>query len=203
MSDYILTICYKWKEEGMAETEKELSTLLSTLRRPQVIVEEQYGIDEFEVMWQKKLRHLATVLATAYDIKFSKRSGMKEVYDQLRRKVKVWRRSEYPWGHGNYNVLRAFWPCEILDLKEVQDELQILTGGGVLSKDKPEDREIVRRAIKWLDEEEKQMPIEEVINDKIDLLNTYLHDLGAFLVRFAEFQRKHPDVKFWFYVEFG
>ncbi|MBO3832977.1 MAG: hypothetical protein FGF51_06270, partial [Candidatus Brockarchaeota archaeon] len=121
--------------------------------------------------------------------------------DELKRKVNVEIRSKCH-DTDDYTTRRAFWPCEILDLKEVQDEIEILTKGELLSEDNPEDREIVRRAIKWLDEEEKQMPLEEVVDNHIGFLNACIGDLGILLARSTEFRRKHPEVKFWFFVEF-
>ncbi|MEM3449561.1 MAG: hypothetical protein QXU11_05805 [Thermoproteota archaeon] len=203
MGEHLFTICYKRREEAERdEMEKELHDI-AFYHSVQFIDELYYGINKFEVMWQKKLRHLATILATAYDIKFSKQSGMKEVYDQLRLKVKVWVRNNPPWGYSDYIVRRAFWPCEILDLKEVQDEIGILTRGELLSKDNPEDREIVQQSIKWLDEKEKQMPIEKTIDEKIGFLNAYIRDIGTFLARSTEFHHKYPKKRFWFYVGFG
>ncbi len=99
---------------------------------------------------------MATILATAYDFKFSKWEGMKQVYEQLKRKVKAWVRSGDPWAPTNYVVPRVFWSCEMLDLKEVQDEIKVLASGPLLSVENPEDRRLVeqasRRARNWLTE---------------------------------------------------
>lgn len=147
------------------------------------------------------MKHIATILATAYDLKFSKQR-MKEVYERLKHK-KAWIRSKYPWGSYNYYVVRrVFWSCKILDLKKVQDEIGILTKGDLLSKDNPEDRKIVQQAIKWLHERDRQKPFERVIDENIDFLNLCIHKTRAFLARSTEFHRKHPETKFWFYVEF-
>ncbi|MEM2980119.1 MAG: hypothetical protein QW385_01910 [Thermoproteota archaeon] len=201
MGNYMFTVCHKYKWRGKTETEKELDAVaFYTVTIP----DERCGMDAFEVLWQKGLRHMATILATAYDLKFSKQNGMKEVYDQLRRKVKVWIRSEYPWGHGDYIVPRVFWPCEILDLKEVQDEIRVLASGSFISRENQEDRRIMCQAIKRI--AKMDMPAEEIdkkINDNLGIINTFMKDIGTFLTKTTEFHRKHPNMRFWFYVEFG
>ncbi|MGB9718650.1 MAG: hypothetical protein ACPL4E_09480 [Thermoproteota archaeon] len=189
MGEYFLTVCYK---RGKAlEREKELHAIAM---RPAYVMDERFGTDEFEVLWRKGLRHMSTILATAYDLKFSKREGMKEVYEKLRRKVKVWVRSGNPWGFSNYVVTRVFWPCEILDLKEVQDEIKVLTSGPLLSMDNPEDRRLVEQATK--------RPSKELIDRNMDELNICANSTVDFLTKSAEFHHKYPKFRFWFYVEF-
>ncbi|MEM2089459.1 MAG: hypothetical protein QXF52_12490, partial [Thermoproteota archaeon] len=95
-------------------------------------------------------------------------------------------------------VARVFWPCEILDLKEVQDEIKMLTSGPLLTMDNPEDRELVEQATKT----SNGKPLEKVIDRNIDLLNTNARLEGAFLTKATEFHRKYPKMRFWFYVEF-
>ncbi len=161
---------------------------------PAYILNEAFGVDEFEVLWQKGLKHIATMLATAYDLKFSKRSGMKEVYERLRHRGKAWVRNTHPWGPCNYVARRVFWSCKILDLKEVRDEVEVLTSGPLLSREDPEDRKLVERATK--------RPSEQAIDENIGILNMETRHTGAFLTRAMEFHHKYPDMKFWFFVEF-
>lgn len=196
MGDYIFTICYKWSER--TEIEKELSAIAFN---PARVIDERYGIDEFEVMWRKGLRYIPTIILTAFKIRWLMRSNIRTVYNKLRRKVKVEIKNNCH-DTDNYVVRRAFWPCEILDLKEVQDEVKILTDNILLSGDKPEDREMVQQAIKWLDEEDKQIPIEKVIDRNIDFLNACIRGIGIFLTKSTDFRQKYPEAKFWFYVEF-
>ncbi|MBO3798537.1 MAG: hypothetical protein QW491_01650 [Thermoproteota archaeon] len=202
MGEYHLFVCYKWKkEEERSEAEKELRDISY---HPVLIPDERLGIDAFYVLWQKGLRHMATILATAYDLKFSKREGIREVYEQLRRKVKAWIRSEYPWGHGDYIVPRVFWPCEILDLKEVQDEIKVLASGEIfLCRENQEDRRIMWQAVKRI--AKRDMPTEEIdkkINDNLGIINAFMKDVGTFLTKTTGFHHKYPKMRFWFYVEF-
>jgi len=196
MGDYIFTICYKWEDDS--EIEKEL---YAAALYPARVIDERYGIDEFEVMFKKGLRYIPTIFLTAFKIRWLMRSNVRVVYNKLKRKVKV-EVKDRCHDTDNYTARRAFWPCEVLDLKEVQDEVGVLTGGALLSRDKPEDRKIVEQAIKWLGEDERKMPIEEVVDRNIGFLNACIQGIGFFLTRSTEFHRKHPDARFWFYVEF-
>lgn len=67
MGEYFLTVCYKRGKDP--EAEKELYNI--ALHSPN-ITDELFNVDEFEVLWRKGLKHMATILATAYDLKFSK-----------------------------------------------------------------------------------------------------------------------------------
>jgi len=183
MGDYFLTVCNKpWK--GPEEKEPDEIVMHSF---PRNIMDERYGVDHFEVMWRKGLRYLSTILATAYDRENINREGMKGVFEELRRKVRVWIRDGCAWYRGNYVATRVLWPCDILDLKEVQDEVKMLNGF-LLSKDNPDDVEMMRRIA--------GRPFDE---STIRWLNICVGDLRAMLTRATEFHHKHPDVKFWFY----
>jgi hypothetical protein len=72
----------------------------------------------------------------------------------------------------------------------------------LLSRDRPEDRKMVEQAIKWLGEDKRKMPIGEVVDRNMEFLNACIQGIGVFLTRSTEFHRKHPDARFWFYVEF-
>ena len=194
MGDYYISICYKWGSGS--DIENELRNL-----GEQVFYEHEYGISEPDVMWQKSLKNIATILQTARDLRPSEEGETREIYNRLRQKVKVWVRTKC---HevDNYIAKRAFWPSEVLDVKEVQDEIKILVSGDLLSKESKEDRRIVELAIKWLPDEEKRKPIEVIVDRWIGLLNNRIRRLGLLLGRATEIHRRYPDTRFWFYVEF-
>jgi len=194
MGDYMLTLCYKRGEEPVMDKE-----LHEVAMHPALLMDKRYGVDQPEVMWRKGLRYLSTIVATAFDLRFMKREGIKEIFEELKRKVKVWIKSGDPWGHSNYIVPRVLWPCEILDLKEVQDEIKIITSGFSLSKENPEDVEIVQQSMRrfW---KEKKIPAEELISN-IESLDACIRKLGTLLTMATEIHHKYHEKKFWFYVE--
>ncbi|MEM2087933.1 MAG: hypothetical protein QXF52_04580 [Thermoproteota archaeon] len=195
MGDYMLTLCYKRGEEPAMEKE-----LHEVAMHPASLMDERYGVDQSEVMWRKGLRYLSTIVATAFDLQYTKREGIKEIFEELKQKVKVWIRAGCAWDRDNYIVTRVFWPCEILDLKEVQDEVKMLTSGFSLSKENPEDVEMVQQSMRrfW---KEKKMPTEELISN-IESLDACIKKLGTLLTMATEIHHKYPEKKFWFYVEF-
>jgi hypothetical protein len=158
-----------------------------------------------KVLWQRGLRHLPTIVGTARKFKFvEKVEGMRNIFEDLRRKLKV-RVRERCYKGDEFEVRRAFWPCEVLDLKEVQEEIKMLDGFS-LSKDNPEDVEMVKRIYEELMMRLSPPIKEEVPVDRLirytEYVNMWIGELRMMLTKAAEFHRKHPDVKFWFYVFF-
>jgi hypothetical protein len=193
MGDYFLTVCNKpWK----GPEERELGEI--NIHSSSNIMDERYGVDHFEVMWQKGLRYLSTILATAYRHENINREGMKEIFEELRRKVRVWIRDGCAWYRGNYVAMRVLWPCDVLDLREVQDEIEMINSRFSLSKDNPADVEIVRQSMMRF---RKEIPPEELIGYTKSLHNC-IRGLGDFLAKLTEFHRKYPKRKFWLIVEF-
>jgi hypothetical protein len=160
-------------------------------------------IPEYEIglkaLWQRGLRHLPTIVGTARKFKFvEKVEGMRNIFEDLRRKVKVRVRERCHKGD-EFEVRRAFWPCEVLDLKEVQEEIKMLDGFS-LSKDNPEDVDMVRRIVEGMKEGYGGLIGEPI--SYFEGVNKFTEGLRTMLTKTAEFHRKHPDVKFWFYVFF-
>jgi len=193
VGDFFLTVCNKpWK--GLEERELYEIYVHSSTH----IMDERYGVDHFEVMWRKGLRYLSTILVTAYDRENINREGMKEVFEELRKKVKVWIRDGCIWYYGNYVATRVLWPCDVLDLREVQDEIEMINSRFSLSKDNPADVEIVRQSMMRF---RKEIPPKELIG-YTESLDHCIRGLGDFLAKLTEFHRKYPKRKFWLIVEF-
>lgn len=167
------------------EVEKALRGLSA-----QVWYKPYYPADEPEVLWRKGLRYTATIIRAACELQLIEQSEgeFREIYDQLGRKVKILVRKRCHDVGEDTGPARVFWPCEILDLKEVQDEVKVLTGGDLLDKDNPKDREIVKQAIE-----------ETGVDEWINIFNTCIRKLGIMLAKATEIHRKHPEERFWFF----
>jgi len=181
MGEVELGIC--WMSKKAMELKEELLTI--GFARIMGGIAAYYEV-EFEVLRQKGLKYLPMIIATACDSRFAKEEKIKDIFEELRKKVKIRIRKRCQKTEKNMDYSRVFWPCEILDLKEVQDEVKMLNGF-LLSKENPDDVEMMRRIAGH--------PFDE---STIRWLNMCVGDLKAMLTRATEFHRKHPDVKFWF-----
>jgi len=94
--------------------------------------------------------------------------------------------------------MRVLWPCDILDLKEVQDEIEMMNNGRSFSNDNPADVEIVKQSMMRF---QKEMPPKELIGYTKSLHNC-TRGLGDFLAKLTEFHHKYPKRRFWLIVEF-
>ena len=133
-------------------------------------------------------------------------------YRYLRKRVKgarTLRRYERlrPFAEGWCEVggTRVIWPPEVLDLEEVQGEIRRLSEEKLLSKDDPQDREMVRR---HLMDTEKGMyrakgevvpPIEVRVDDFIEYVNSESKEWSTRLSIIRELHHRHPDVRFYLY----
>jgi hypothetical protein len=115
------------------------------------------------------------------------------LFNSMREKLKV-RIVRAIEGRG----MRALWPCEILDLKEVQDEINRLASQTLLSKEDPQDMEVAKRLFgRPLGKE----PTPEDINRIIDGTNWSGKKFGEFFMKALEIHRKYPNARFWFSLE--
>ncbi len=169
-----------------------------------------FGWESMEIMMMKGLRCLPTIVYTASRIDVSSpycvwtptllheelspqyTQEVERTFGLLKQRVKVWiiRSSEEP----DF----ARWPCEVLDVKEVQDEINWLAAHDLMSKDSPEDRrvaEIIASKLYW----GRELTLEEKINDVIDDENLFGKRFANFFSRAAEVHRKYPKSRFWFY----
>jgi hypothetical protein len=117
MGEYYFTLCY---EAGVgSELERELWALYKSGYYPVSIFN---GPTIPTIMFEKGLKFIPTIILTAFKIRWLMRSNVRVVYNRLKRKVKV-EVKDRCHDTDNYTARRAFWPCEVLDLKEVQDEV--------------------------------------------------------------------------------
>lgn len=94
---------------------------------------------------------------------------------------------------------RALWPCEILDSKKMQDEINRLATQPLLSKNDPQDIEIAKRLLRWFSNRESTP--EEKISYAIEVTNQFGKEFGDFFTKTLEIHKKHPKAKFWFSLE--
>jgi len=122
------------------------------------------------------------------------------LFNLLRQKINV--KIKRGVGERSKRTECAFWPEEILDLKEVRDEINRLIAQTLLSKDDPEDRKTVEKLIwHYSFEEGKRMAYDERIDKVMEVLNKKGKKLGEFFSKALEIRTKYPEAKFWFEVE--
>jgi len=104
------------------------------------------------------------------------------LFNSMREKLKV-RIVRAIEGRGK----RALWPCEILDLKEVQDEINRLASQTLLSKEDPQDMEVAKRLLRWFSH--KESTLEENMNRTIETMNWRGKKFGDFFMKALESTR--------------
>lgn len=172
-----------------------------------------FGWESMEIMMIKGLRYLPTIVHTASRIDVSSpyciwtptllheklppqyTQEIERTFSLLRQRVKAWiiRSSEKP----DY----ARWPCEVLDVKEVRDEISWLATHDLMSKGNLEDMEIAKimaSKLYW----GRELTLEEKIDDVIGDENCFGKRFADFLLRATEIHRKYPKSRFWFYAVF-
>ncbi|MBO3754690.1 MAG: hypothetical protein FGF53_07445 [Candidatus Brockarchaeota archaeon] len=89
-----------------------------------------------------------------------------------------------------------------MEVKEVEEELEMLLTKTFFSNDNPEDRAIAEEYIRrtGVGYREEQMTQEQRIDHRIPLMNAYLREWGEFFKRAYEIYKRH-NVKMWFHVE--
>jgi hypothetical protein len=118
------------------------------------------------------------------------RNEVKAIYPyaaELLEKVKVKIRGDKTFRQMSANPYGLLWPVEVIGLKEVMDEVEILLKGEILSKDDPRDREIVREFIKAYGHE----PPEQVTDEDIEVVNDKLRKFGKFFKEVYEVHKKY------------
>ncbi|MEM2940543.1 MAG: hypothetical protein QW304_03210 [Thermoproteota archaeon] len=167
-----------------------------------------FSWEDIEILMMKGLRHIPTIVYTASGIPISRMywtptllntrlssqylQEVDKIFELLKQKVKVWivRRSGEP------DFVR--WPCEVLDLKEVQDEVNWLATYNLMSKDNQEDREIAKIIVSGL-HWNTELTLEEKIDDVIGDENDIGKDIANYFSRITEIHKKYPKARFWFY----
>jgi len=164
-------------------------------------------------MLHKGLKYIPTIIAWAFkeggsygfdyldpEGKVSKWHSrlMREVYNELASKVDVRIEEHAEGGRG------AVWPCEVLDLKEVQDEATLLAKSDkilVRIENKSDYKMLLKRAAAHTGDWWKKIPFEERIRKHMELENNYFRAWGNFFLKALELHRKYPNVRFWFKTE--
>ncbi len=151
------------------------------------------------LMEKKGLRYIPAIIrsAYAYGRKEVEEAKKDPIVSELMSKVNVMikkspdniRIDRETYGSG----LKFFWPVEVLEVKEVKDELEMLLMKSFFSKDNPEDRRIAEEYIKrtGLSYGEEQMTPEQRIDDRIPYMNAYLRECGEFFERAYEIYKQH------------
>jgi hypothetical protein len=115
---------------------------------------------------------------------------MKAIYPyaaELMERVRVKIRGDKTFRQMSANPYGLLWPVEVIGLKEVMDEVEILLKEEILSKDDPRDREIVREFIKACRHE----PPEQVNDEDIDVVNNNLRKFGKLFKEVYEVHKKY------------
>lgn len=91
-------------------------------------------------------------------------------------------------------------PSEILDLKEVQDEVNRLTKRDLLLKKDLEDRRLAEKILPgfWIYDE--KLTLDEKIDKVIEIENKWGKELGNFFSKTFELHTKYPNARFWFHI---
>ncbi|MEM4169492.1 MAG: hypothetical protein QXZ66_03100 [Thermoproteota archaeon] len=160
------------------------------------------------LMEKKGLKYIPAIIrsAYAYGEKEVEEAKKNPIVSELMSKVDVMIK-KYP---DNIRVdpktlrsgLKIFWPVEVLEIKEVKDELEMLLTKTFFSKDNPEDRMIAEEYIKrtGVSYQEEQMTPDQRITYRIDFMNGFMKEWGEFFKRVYEIHRQH-NIKMWFHVE--
>ena len=166
-------------------------------------------------MLHKGLKYIPTIIAWAFKeggsygddylspegrVSRKRLKLMREVYDELAGKVPVRIEEHAEGGRG------AVWPCEVLDLKEVQEEAMLLAKSDeiLIRMDDKRDYLLLFRSVMvetprthgW-----DKLPLKERIRLKMEEENRYFRAWGNFFLKALELRRKYPNVRFWFKTE--
>ncbi len=170
-----------------------------------------FSWEDIEMMLRRGLKSLPTIVYTASYLNVSSiycpwpklsQQYVQEIgntFESLRQRVKVWivRSSDEP------DVAR--WPYEVLDLKEVQNEICWLREHDLMSKSDPNDREIgkaIALQSGWNREFFKDWTLDMKIDYEIDGVNSIGKKFVDCFSKATEIHKKYPKSRFWFYTVF-
>lgn len=161
-------------------------------------------------MLHKGLKYIPTIISWALegkgsygndDIRVRKKHLrlMKQVYEELASKVDV-KIEASPLGGR-----RGLWPCETLDLKEVQDEALILAKSDKILLRMDDKRDywmlfestIANKVHPWWE----TLPFKERVRKTMEQNNRYFRAWGNFFLKALELHKKYPNVRYWFTIE--
>lgn len=149
-------------------------------------------------MLNKGLRYVPTIVLTAKSLTNCPQELL-NIFGWLKQKADVKVIRHYV---GKEYWEQALWPPEVLEIKEVRDEIARLADRDFLSKDDPEDVKLVRNYI--LRENVmrfEDLTLEQKVNIWIDEVNDACRKWSRYFLKALDIHRRYPDVKFWFYVQ--
>ncbi|MEM2172986.1 MAG: hypothetical protein QXS66_07040 [Thermoproteota archaeon] len=191
-------------EDAPPEARKELKELESQT------YDEIHLILGIPFMLSKGLKYIPTILAWAFEeggsvgdehpkeLSKKMKKMMLEIYKELASRVDV-KIERSPQGGR-----RAVWPSETLDLKEVQEEAELLAKSEeILLKmdDKRDYWMLFRHAIAYEVHPWEKLTFKERLRKHMEMENKHFRAWGNFFLKALELHRKYPNVKFWFTIE--
>lgn len=179
---------------------------------------------DIELMQLKGLRYIPSIIYTSnflssdsskyrnpfpeFEVELppSQIEEVNRTFELLRQKVSVKIVTREFYRKGEFHKEESVkWPAEVLDLKEVQDEINRLATSSLLSKDNPEDRKMAEEfglrtdLFEWFGRKGK-----ETLDEKIDATIEYENEKGKkiadFFLNVLEIHRKYPDARLWFHM---
>ncbi|MCX8183622.1 MAG: hypothetical protein N3F08_04310, partial [Crenarchaeota archaeon] len=169
-----------------------------------------FAWDSVEIMQLKGLKYIPTILNTGCYVSIFPEDYRRTVkfplsyseetirmFDLLRQRVNV-KIMKQP----GTRVEKALWPKEIIELREVEDEINRLSILSFLSKDNPEDRKIAEIYASYPigGDEFKNKTLDEKIDALIRIENQKMRDFAEYFSKAREIHKRYSDAKFWFYV---
>lgn len=115
---------------------------------------------------------------------------MKATYpyaSELMDKVRIKIRGDETFREISASPYGLLWPVEVIGLKEVMEEVEILRKGNVLSKNDPKDKEIVKEFIEMCRSE----PPKQITDEDIELVNNNLGKFGILFKEIYEVHKRH------------
>jgi hypothetical protein len=165
---------------------------------------------DIEVLQLKGLKYMPTIIYAASGVPkrpsefLPSRIGLSlshfeeviKVFEELRQKVNV--RIVRSWSRADY----ALWPNDVLSLRKVQDEVNWLAKGDLLSREDSEDRKIAEKLLPHINWYEKEkLTLEEKINKVIESENEWSKDFANYFLKLIDISKRYPSAKFWLYIE--
>ncbi|MEM2087522.1 MAG: hypothetical protein QXF52_02455 [Thermoproteota archaeon] len=122
---------------------------------------------------------------------------MKAIYPyaaELMDKVRIKIRGDKTFKEISANPYGLLWPVEVIGLKKVMNEVEVLLKGSLLSKNDPKDKEIVKEFIKMC---RSELP-KQITDEDIELVNNNLRKFGILFKEIYEVHKRY-NVPLFFY----
>lgn len=113
---------------------------------------------------------------------------------KLMEKVRIKIRGDKNFKEMSANPYGLLWPVEVVGLKEVMNEVEILLKGNMLSKNDPKDKEIIKEFI----EKCRSEPPKQITDEDIELVNNNLRKFGILFKEIYEVHKRHNAPMFFY-----